>query len=84
MLNLQLIFYLRSREKMIDVALIGPADARIIGYSWYEMIERFYAKPENEKNQLSWAFGIPAGHFSLRLSLQWVECFLSLQVESNL
>ena len=39
---------------MIDVALIGPADARIIGYSWYEMIERFYAKPENEKKFQTW------------------------------
>lgn len=39
---------------MIDVALIGPADARIIGFSWYEMIERFYAKPENEKKFQEW------------------------------
>lgn len=39
---------------MIDVALIGPADAKIIGYGWYELLERFYSKPENEKKFQEW------------------------------
>ena len=39
---------------MVDVSRIGPADARIIGYEWYQMLSRFYANPENERKFQAW------------------------------
>ena len=38
----------------IDVSLIGPADARVIGHDWYELLEEFYSNPENEKKFQKW------------------------------
>lgn len=33
---------------VIDVSLISKAEGRIIGFHWYEMLERFYSNPEIE------------------------------------
>lgn len=38
----------------VDVSQIGPADARIIGFGWYELLEEFYSDPKNEEKFQKW------------------------------
>lgn len=40
---------------IIDVSLISKAEARIIGWHWYEMLERFYSDPEIEAKFQEWS-----------------------------
>lgn len=39
---------------VIDVSLISKAEGRIIGFHWYEMLERFYSNPEIEAKFQEW------------------------------
>lgn len=38
----------------IDITKIKTADARIIGYGWHDMLDKFYSNPDNERKFCEW------------------------------